>query len=106
MGDGWEEAQDAGNPYYYHEETRETTWDRPVLKGWEEFEKKVGDPYYKNAETNETTWERPDNETYAIVSEDALPIGWEEILQDDKTCYKNTETGQVTLVCPDQCRSK
>jgi len=68
---GWAEAiAPDGQPYYYNEKTRETTWDPPppdlpIPAGWVEYmSRSRGVPFYFNESTGETLWERPTHTTH------------------------------------------
>ena len=70
---GWEAFEDTdGTPYFHHEASGETTFDRPEMAElppeWEAFKDGEGREYYYNKTTGETSWERPDPD---------LPAGWE-----------------------------
>ena len=72
---GWEELIDpAGVPYYFHQASGETTWDRPVERlppaavlsaalqdeGWTTlFDAESGRAYYFNNKSGESSWEPP-----------------------------------------------
>lgn len=68
---GWVAVQDlsTGRTYFYHTETRETRWDKPMSKsqksgeeglppGWNVARDKDGKEYYYHA-NGQTTWDRP-----------------------------------------------
>eukprot|EP00456_Euglypha_rotunda_P070263 TRINITY_DN6223_c0_g1_i9.p1 TRINITY_DN6223_c0_g1~~TRINITY_DN6223_c0_g1_i9.p1 ORF type:complete len:156 (+),score=25.11 TRINITY_DN6223_c0_g1_i9:30-497(+) len=100
---GWHEAKDdRGRTYYFHEDTRQPQWKRPVLQPpppvvappepeiippppsypppeaepvseWKEvFDPKKGKCYYWNVTSGETTWKKP-NPTPRTSVEETLP---------------------------------
>lgn len=70
---GWKEFKSPdGRAYYYHAETEESRWDRPVdsIKQpdnvvpvptcpWKEFKAQDGRSYFYNATTKQSVWEKP-----------------------------------------------
>jgi hypothetical protein len=56
----WSEHKDAsGRSYFYNSDTKDTTWVKPVLCGWQSAVDPSGKAYYWNAATSETSWTPP-----------------------------------------------
>lgn len=71
LGAGWVSAHDisTGRTYFYHTETRETSWDYPIARseksgeeglppGWHMARDKDGKEYFYHS-NGQTTWDRP-----------------------------------------------
>ncbi|SCU94446.1 LAFA_0F21880g1_1 [Lachancea sp. 'fantastica'] len=94
MSRNWSEAQDPkGRVYYYHTETGETTWEKPIelftefelqlhKHGWKAAETEEGQTYYYNEETGKSSWEVP---TFSDTAEEAPSLVNSEITEDKVT---------------------
>ena len=81
---GWKEAKAPdGRTYYFHVETKETKWTKPVAPsatlepplpiGWKEARAPDGRVYYFHVETKETKWTRPAEPADAAAALAAAP---------------------------------
>ncbi|GLE10433.1 hypothetical protein PINS_up022534, partial [Pythium insidiosum] len=113
LPDGWREAVDpaSGDTYFWNENTKETSWERPasgektqpeeaadskeeiqeVLQdGWEEVvDPQSNSTYYWHRETNETTWTRPVKQVVSLAKAREAKSRLDEIL---KFCGSSSTT--------------
>jgi hypothetical protein len=109
---GWIRHEDEeGNPYWYNEETYDTSWTDPalgdaaaggaLLPGWIEQESEDGSgTYYYHETSGDTSWERPsaaaDGSSEGAAGAAGLPAGWSAVVTDDGETYYYNETTEET----------
>ncbi|CEP62187.1 snoRNA-splicing protein PRP40 LALA0_S04e09802g [Lachancea lanzarotensis] len=91
MNGSWSEAHDPeGRVYYYHTESGETTWEKPIelytelelqlhKHGWKAAETDEGKIYYYNEESGKSSWEVP---AFPDSAEQSPPSEGPEIINE------------------------
>jgi hypothetical protein len=100
LSDGWEEVEDpsSGQIYFYHAESRETSWERPVARKTDQGSQIDQDKFTDNDDIRENAFsdhidEIGDDENNVDSIADDLPAGWEEV--------EDSSSGQIYYFNPE-----